>query len=275
MNFAEDGFMKKISIITICYNEKDVEKTCQSIVNQSFQDFEWVVIDGGSDQWCLDILEKYKYRMDYFVSEKDNGIYNAMNKGILASHGEYLNFMNAGDCFYNPQVLQKLMDENCLSGEDIIYGKLKIKQKWCLKTYPKKIPFGWLKDHTLPHQSSFIKKDLFMNFGLYNEKYKIVSDWEKWIEFIDMNHCSYRYVPFVIALHSSEGISSIRSDRHCQERAEVLNKYYHLNLSVDDVKNAKTKVYLCKFLYLLKIEQKSDQIKVFLFGFIPILSIKK
>lgn len=267
--------MKKISIITICYNEKDVEKTCQSIVNQSFQDFEWIVIDGGSEQWCLDILEKYKYRMDYYVSEKDKGIYNAMNKGIMASHGEYLNFMNAGDCFYNNDVLQKLMDKVSLSGEDIIYGKLKIKNKWRAKTYPKKISFGWLKDHTLPHQSSFIKKDLFTKFGLYNENNKIVSDWEKWIEFIDVHHCSYRYVPQIIALHSSEGVSSIRSERHCLERKDVLNKYYHLDLSIDDVKNAKIRIYFLRFLYLFKIERKSDKIRVFLFGFIPILLIKR
>ena len=101
--------MKKLSIITICYNEPNLEETCKSIVNQTWQDFEWIVVDGGSNEETQKIWDKYKYRIDKFISEPDNGRYNAMNKGIAQAHGEFLNFMNSGDFFYNNLFIRKRM----------------------------------------------------------------------------------------------------------------------------------------------------------------------
>ena len=92
--------MTKISIITVCYNEPNLEKTCESIINQTMQDFEWVVIDGGSNEETQNIWNKYKHRINTFVSEPDNGIYDAYNKGVKLATGDYIIFMNAGDCFY-------------------------------------------------------------------------------------------------------------------------------------------------------------------------------
>ena len=88
-----------LTIITVCRNEPNIERTCESIVSQTWQDFEWIVVDGASTDGTLDILEKYKDRIDVFVSEPDTGIFNAMNKGIRLAHGEFLNFMNGGDEF--------------------------------------------------------------------------------------------------------------------------------------------------------------------------------
>ena len=112
--------MKKLSIITINYNEPNLKKTCESIVNQSWQDFEWIVIDGGSNEKNLAIFEQYKHRIDKFISEPDNGIYDAYNKGINLATGEYLNFMNAGDCFYSDKILERFIAQN--SKADILYG---------------------------------------------------------------------------------------------------------------------------------------------------------
>ena len=103
--------MKKLSIITICYNEPDLEKTCRSIVNQTWQDFEWIVIDGGSNEETLAIFDKYKYRIDKFVSEPDNGIYNACNKGIKLAESEYVQLLNAGDSYYDTKVLEDVFKE--------------------------------------------------------------------------------------------------------------------------------------------------------------------
>lgn len=94
-----------LSIITVCLNEPLLQRTCESIVNQTFQNFEWIVIDGGSNEATLNIFERYKYRINYFVSESDGGIYFGMNKGIQQAHGTWLNFMNAGDLFINYNIL--------------------------------------------------------------------------------------------------------------------------------------------------------------------------
>lgn len=100
--------MTKISIITINYNDKiGLSKTINSVLNQSWQKFEFIVIDGGSNDGGLEVIEQFKDKIDYWVSEPDKGVYNAMNKGIKVAKGEYLIFMNSGDTFYDDQVLEK------------------------------------------------------------------------------------------------------------------------------------------------------------------------
>lgn len=113
-----------ISVITICYNEPNLEKTCESVANQTYKNFEWIVIDGGSKQETLDIFKKYQNKMDYFVSEKDNGIYHAMNKGLRQAKGKYAIFLNAGDFFYAPDVLKKVV--SCGLDKDIVYADIKM-----------------------------------------------------------------------------------------------------------------------------------------------------
>ena len=95
----------KLSVITVCYNEKEIERTCRSIAGQKCQNFEWIVIDGGSTDGTLEILQRYKGRIDKLVSEPDKGVFDAMNKGIKLAHGEWLNFMNGGDLFANDEVV--------------------------------------------------------------------------------------------------------------------------------------------------------------------------
>ena len=112
-----------LTIITVCFNIKDeIERTCQSIVNQTWQNFEWIVIDGGSTDGTVDILKKYSDRINILVSEPDKGIYNAMNKGIKLSHGEWLNFMNGGDRFTSNDVLKEVFSGKEYSA-DVLYGK--------------------------------------------------------------------------------------------------------------------------------------------------------
>ena len=112
----------KYSIITINYNNKDgLEKTILSVINQTCQDFEYIIIDGGSTDGSVDVIKKYADRIDYWVSEPDKGIYNAMNKGIIKAKGEYLNFMNSGDCFYDNEVLSNVYQNGMCS--EMIVGK--------------------------------------------------------------------------------------------------------------------------------------------------------
>lgn len=251
----------KLTVITICYNNKQVEDTCKSVVNQSFQDFEWIVVDGGSTDGTLDILNQYKDRINVFISEKDSGVYNAMNKGIAASNGEYLQFLNGGDYFNNENVLKNIIGE--LDGTDLVYGDLKIlSDEPFIKKYPDKLPQNYFIYESLPHPATFIKKDLFDKFGKYKEDYKIVSDWEKWIIFIKENNCSYKHISEIIADYGLDGISAVLDDTHKRERAEVIKKYYDVDINQDAIKK-----YAKIFGFpLIKIKKTYDKTKIYLLG---------
>ena len=153
----------KYSIITINYNNRDgLRRTIESVVNQTFRDFEYIIIDGGSTDGSVEVIKKYADRIDYWVSEPDKGIYNAMNKGILQAHGEYLNFMNSGDCFYDEECLYKVSTSNLKA--DIIVGR----DYHCnpqtggeFRTiFPRRLSMFTFCKSYLPHQSTFFSKDL-------------------------------------------------------------------------------------------------------------------
>lgn len=156
----------KLSIITINYNDKNgLEKTIKSVIAQSFKDFQYIVIDGGSDDGSKDILLKYKGYLDVAISEKDSGIYNAMNKGASYAKGEYLLFLNSGDVLYDNTVLSKVfsnqLETDIVSCQCLDYDE---KHSW-LKIPPKNVSLYTFIGGSLPHPSSFIKKELFDNRG--------------------------------------------------------------------------------------------------------------
>ena len=126
------GYFKKsfddkplISIITVVFNgEKYLEETIQSVINQTYSNVEYIIIDGGSSDGTLDIIKKYEERIDYWVSEKDRGIYDAMNKGIDVASGKWLNFMNGGDEFYDNKVIENIFKNCSYEDEYVIHGKV-------------------------------------------------------------------------------------------------------------------------------------------------------
>ena len=235
-----NNFPCKLSIVTVCYNEPNLRATCESIVNQIWQDFEWIVIDGGSNKKTIDVFDEYKHRMNYFVSEKDNGIYNAMNKGIAKSKGEYICFLNAGDNYIDNRVLQNVikkgLDRDIIFGDECVVKKGKIKKI----RYPNKIDFAYLYRESLPHQSSFIKRELFERYGNYDEQYKIVSDWKKWLDFLVLNKCSYKHINLVCSKFDNSGISSKNNELREKEHAQVLQEYFS-NLQLQEIENKTAK----------------------------------
>ena len=214
-----------LSIITICYNEKQIERTCKSIVEQTWQDFEWIVVDGGSTDGTLDILKKYKDRIDILISEPDKGIYNAQNKGIKLAHGQYLNFMNGGDAFFNSTVLEKVFKDKTQTA-DVLYGKCCAADgvRYLVVDYPKKLDVTYWLNHTLNHQSSFIKKELFDRYGLYDETYKIVADKEKFVLFFQ-KRCFFEYVPEIIAFYDLTGLSARNQIKSLEECRRIEQQY--------------------------------------------------
>lgn len=215
--------MKKLSIITICYNEPNLAKTCESIMNQSWQDFEWIVIDGGSNDETLAIFDKYKSRIDKFVSEPDNGRYDAMNKGIRLASGEYLNFMNAGDSYFYNDVLKdifadKTYEAGVLYGNWYAYGDNH--RDGYILALPLKLTKEFLYTNHIGHQSSFIHKSLFDKYGLYDDKLIIAGDYEKWFVFI-ANDVTFKYIPYIVACFDLSGISSTDESRDFQHKERL------------------------------------------------------
>ena len=156
----------KYSIITVNYNNKEgLRQTIESVINQIYRDYEFIVIDGGSTDGSADVLKEYDDQITYWVSEKDNGIYNAMNKGIAKATGDYLNFMNSGDCFYASDVLKNVAnyqsDADFIVGKDYHYSERK--QRGHASIQPPRTTMMHFFMGTLDHQSSFIKRELFEN----------------------------------------------------------------------------------------------------------------
>lgn len=220
----------KFSIITVNYNDATgLEKTIKSVLSQTYAHFDFVIIDGGSSDNSKAIIEQYQDKISYWVSEKDSGVFNAMNKGIRAAKGEFVIFMNAGDIFYDANVLQKA--DPVVTDEFAIYYGNNVKKgptSERLKTYPEKLHFSFFYSSSINHQSTFIKKSLFDDYFYYNEDYKIASDWEFFIYTICHQNVPYKYLNQTIAIYDFTGISSNpkSSELFKKEKLTTIRKYF-------------------------------------------------
>jgi len=198
----------KLSIITINYNNAGgLKKTLDSILGQTEKAFEYIVIDGGSTDGSKELLEKSS-GISYRISEKDNGIYHAMNKGIVKAQGEYLLFINSGDRLCEPDTLKKIFPH--LNGVGIVYGNLKIDESGQLKDgfMPDVIDLKQMMNDTLWHPVSFIKRELFDKYGLYKTDYKICGDYDFFFNVIVDKKVSLKHVNQFISVFDLSGISS-------------------------------------------------------------------
>lgn len=220
---------KLLSIITICKNEPFIESTCQSVCSQTSQNFEWLIIDGASTDDTLEKIKPFQNRADVFISEPDGGIYPAMNKGIRQATGKYLLFLNGGDLLYDNRTIEKVLPYLNKGSGGVFYGDsyrlFEEREKCFIKTYPDKINKSFFLDNTLAHQSSFIKKDLFTRLGGYREDFKIVSDKEKWLCFLD-NGVKFSHIPFPCSCFRMNGISRFPSQLLKEEKIKMLKMYY-------------------------------------------------
>jgi glycosyltransferase involved in cell wall biosynthesis len=200
----------RLSIITINYNNASgLEKTIRSVLSQSYKDFEYIVIDGGSTDGSKEILEGYSNKIDYWVSEPDSGIYNAMNKGILKANGDYLLFINSGDTLCDNEVLEKVLIDN--PDKDLVYGDLHRifpDGKTDIANMPDHVDINHMFVSTLCHPVTFIKRSLFQKYGLYREDLKIVSDWAFFFKLIAFGRVSQVHLPITIASFKMDGMSS-------------------------------------------------------------------
>ena len=220
----------KISVITINYNDRDgLAKTMESVLSQTARlgvDYEYIVVDGGSSDGSAEVMAQYADKLAYGVSEPDGGIFNAMNKGIKAASGDYLNFMNAGDYFAAPDVLERVVKK--LDGKDFYIGhQQNLKPHAHLIKAPRRISACSLVVQPLPHQATFIRSALLKARG-YNEQFKVIADWEQMVVEVLVNNRTYERLDFVVACFDTTGLSARagHDGRYEEERQRMLRETF-------------------------------------------------
>jgi glycosyltransferase involved in cell wall biosynthesis len=223
----------KISIVTINLNNlPGLIKTIQSVYSQDYQNIEYLIIDGGSTDGSVDYIKSNAKRINY----------DAMNKGIIKSTGEYLLFLNSGDYLYEEKSLSILAGQNI--SEDIVFGKIGLctNNQIEVKAYPEKLKFIYFRYDTIPHQATLIRKALFSKFGYYSTHFKIVSDWAFFVDVIFKGKATYRYVDKLISIFDMHGLSSqpssgqlIRSemDQHFKKKYWIYVPFFKLTWAMN------------------------------------------
>ncbi len=197
------------SIITVCYNSsKTITRTIESVLNQSFGDYEYLIIDGGSTDGTLDIIQTYKAKFGdrlRVVSEKDKGIYDAMNKGIFMAKGKLIGLINSDD-YYESDALQHVSDAYDGYEYSIIYGMLrKIKAGKELEVYLKSHLF--IEEDMIAHPSCFVSKKIYDEFGMYSLEYPCSADYEFFLRIRNEQKIKYYPIYEIIANFSVDGAS--------------------------------------------------------------------
>lgn len=222
---------KKLTIITVNYNNLEgLQKTIDSVSSQTWQAFEHIIIDGGSTDGSVAYIESKSERFAYWVSEPDKGVYQAMNKGIAQASGDYLLFLNSGDHFYSENVLAQNHQE--IKNAAIIYFNLQVVEgnQVFIKEYPELLSFSYFVKDTLPHPATFIAKVAFEKTNLYNEDFRILSDWKFFIDSICKLQVSYKKVNSTLSTFYIGGMSSNPANWSLKqsERQQVLEHEYAL-----------------------------------------------
>ena len=205
----------KISIITVSYNSAvTIKDTIESILSQDYENIEYIIIDGGSTDNTVDIVKKYADKIDYFVSEADNGIYDGMNKGIQAATGDIVGILNSDDFYPNSYVISNVAKTFVNQDCDAVYGDLvyvkendssKIARYWQSGEYTiKKIKNGWM----LPHPTFFVKKEMYDRHGYYNTDLKSAADYEMILKLLYKKNISVFYIPMILVKMRMGGASN-------------------------------------------------------------------
>ena len=223
----------RISIITINYNNRQgLQKTIDSVLQQSFRDYEWIVIDGGSQDGSRQLIEENKSHFAYCVSEPDKGIYNAMNKGLYHAKGDYVFFLNSGDVIAANDVLAQVLP--CLT-TDIVVGYVKSHGQIAGLRHAD-FSVADLYNYSFPHQASFIRQDLFTRFGVYDEQWRIVADWAFFIDAIVFGRTEVSFIPLNVSEIQDDGLSSDTVNRNAE--AQRLREQKFGPLWQNDLQNA-------------------------------------
>lgn len=204
----------KISIITVCYNSAaTIEQTIKSVLSQDYPEIEYIIIDGRSTDETLSIISRYRDKIAVVVSEKDCGIYDAMNKGVMLATGNFVGILNADDFYSNESVISSVVKQLKISDADSLYANLlivdpthvsHIKRRWISGAYNRRaFLFGWMP----PHPTFFVRKEIYSKFGAFNLNLKTAADYELMLRFLYVNRITTTYLNDVI-IHMRGGGAS-------------------------------------------------------------------
>ncbi len=224
----------KLTIITINYNNlSGLQKTIDSVLAQTYKDYEWIVIDGGSTDGSKELIEQYQSHFTFWGSEPDNGIYNAINKGISHATGDYVQFLNSGDWLYDKTTLDKAFT-TIDTKYDIYYGdmvQVNDGDKLNPITYPDELGFFFFPYNNICHQATFYRRTLFEN-NPYDESFSIVSDWAMNINLL-FKGSTFNHLNQFIVYYDNRGRSSDADPKHHLERTAAFAKYVPQQLQID------------------------------------------
>ena len=226
------------SIITVTFNsDKTIEDTIKSVLNQTYKNFEYIIVDGGSSDTTLEIINKYSDRINKIVSEKDNGIYDAINKGISIAKNSIVGLLHSDDLFYSKNVLEnysRVFNDKI----DLVYSNLivvkknKIIRKWrSSKFMTNSFKNGW----SPAHPTFFVKKKYFNKYGKYKLNYKIASDIDLMFRFLEIHKLNSHYLDIYSVIMKSGGLSNKNLNNKIKlniEIIDILKKYYGKNFSI-------------------------------------------
>ena len=205
----------ELSVITVNLNNRHgLERTINSVRELEFRDFEYVIIDGGSNDGSLELIKKNSDLVDRYVSEPDSGIYSAMNKAASLASGKYMLFLNSGDYFANPRALDEL---DLQTGEDLIYGNHTfhdpVTGKTAITQYDGILDLGFFWRTTMPQCSTFINKLCLADGGWFNEDYPIAADWVFFCKALLERGCSARHLDRSISIFELGGVSTSKANK--------------------------------------------------------------
>lgn len=229
----------KFSIITVNRNNcTGLQKTIDSVIAQTHKDFEWIIIDGASTDGSKVLIEKYATNINYWVSEPDNGIFDAMNKGIQVSHGEYLLFLNSGDSLSDKYVVHQVLP--FLNGKDFYVGREQrddYNYIWDQKISTNKDICLNLISFFIPHQSTFIHRSVFENYGLYRTDLQYSSDWYLFYKALILGNATISRMPILISIFEGGGISYMEKRQAEKEQEQLMNELPRISFLSDFFRN--------------------------------------
>ena len=251
-----------VSIVTVSYNAAaTIEQTILSVLNQSYSNIEYIIIDGGSTDGTVDIIKKYADKIAYWVSEPDKGIYDAMNKGIIAANGIWINFMNASDEFCSHNTIADLFSNIQNKNSKIIYGNIirvynNYRKERIAGITNKKPDIVDVFQDTIHHQSAFINKELFDKYDLYDLNYKLASDWLFFLKTIGINKEPVEYHNINVAYFMMDGMSSKYPEKYQQEeefiKDQLFGDYKDYLHELSEFRKSSLLKYLLKIRILLR-----------------------
>lgn len=229
--------MKQVSVITVNLNNAPgLESTIRSVIAQKGCDAELIVIDGASSDTSVEVIKAHENRLSYWVSEKDAGIYNAQNKGILKASGDYCLFLNSGDILAGETVLHDLLVQ--ADDKDIVYGDLVTRGKdgkEQLHLSPDQPDVAFFMVSTIWHPTALIRRRLFSGLGPYNDTFRVAGDYEFFIRAIVKNNASTKHVSMPVCVFDLGGISNSPAMKELQEKER--RESWQLNFSPAAIKS--------------------------------------